>query len=90
MRLLEKGSSEIKKYQLTPGFITDFLYYFRKSRKNENSTPGEKISLAIAFANLYLADPGDVTDHHTKMLAREFKSEEIEELIALIKKELMD
>lgn len=48
------------------------------------------MSLAIAFANLYLSDPQYVTDHHKKMLMREFSREEIMELINLINRELMN
>lgn len=87
---MEKGLSGIQYEKLSSDFISEFLYYFRKSRKNGVSIPGEKISLAIAFTNLYLADPGDVTDHHKKMLKKEFNAGEIEELIFLINKELVD
>ena len=87
---MEKGLPEIKQHKLSPEFISDFLYYFHRSQKNGNSILGEKISLAIAFANLYLADPGDVTDHHKKILKREFNEEEIGELIALIHEKLMN
>lgn len=48
------------------------------------------MSLAIAFTNLYLSDPQFVTDHHKKMLMREFSLEEITELIDLIDRELMN
>lgn len=86
---MEKGVPEIKQRNLTPEFISEFLHYFHKSKKNINSTPGEKISLAIAFANLYLGDPGDVTEHHKKILKREFNEMEIGELIALIDEKLV-
>lgn len=87
---MEKDLSQTNYYKLSPDFISEFLHYFHKSLKNMKSIPGEKTSLAIAFANLYLADPGDVTDHHKKMLAKEFHAEEIEELIELINNELID
>jgi len=87
---LEKGLTYTKYQYLTPEFITDFLFYFRKTEKNGNSKPGEKISLAIAFANLYLTDPGDVTDHHKKMLKKEFTADEIIELTSLINEELSE
>jgi hypothetical protein len=86
---MQKGLPEIKQHTLTPEFISEFLHYFHKSQKNIHSTPGEKISLAIAFANLYLADPGDVTEHHKKILKREFNEIEIGELIALIDEKLI-
>ncbi len=87
---MEKGLSEIKYHKLSPGFISDFLYYFQKSWKNGNSIPGEKIALTIAFAKLYLADPDDVTSYHKKILNKEFNADKIEELIFLINRELMD
>jgi hypothetical protein len=87
---LEKGLSEIKYERLSPGFISDFLFYFKKSKRNGNSIQGEKMSLAIAFTNLYLSDPQYVTNHHKKMLMREFSLEEISELIDLIDRELMN
>lgn len=86
---MEKGLPEIKHHNLSPEFIAEFLYYFHKSQKNIHSTPAEKISLAIAFTNLYLADPGDVTEHHKKILRREFNEKEIVELIALIDDKLI-
>jgi alkylhydroperoxidase family enzyme len=85
---VEKGLPNTKYQNLSPEFISDFLFYFRRTNKNGNSKPGEKISLAIAFANLYLADPADVTDHHKKMLKKEFSAEEINELTHLINNEL--
>ena len=87
---LEKGLTQIKYQLLSPGFISDFLFYFKKSKKNQHSIPGEKISLAIAFANLYLSDPLYVTDYHKKILKKEFTAEEIEELIQLIQRELIN
>jgi hypothetical protein len=84
------GLSEIKYHKLSPGFISDFLCYFQKSWKNGNSIPGEKIALAIAFTKLYLADLQDVTAYHKKMLNKKFNADEIEELIFLINRELMD
>jgi hypothetical protein len=87
---LEKDLSEIKYEQLTPGFISEFLFYFKRSKKHGVSIPGEKVSLAIAFTNLYLSDPLYVTDHHKKILRREFSGEEIEELIDLINRELLN
>ncbi|MBR9998172.1 MAG: hypothetical protein KFF73_04335 [Cyclobacteriaceae bacterium] len=87
---MEKGLSEIKHRKLPPGFISDFLFYFKRSNRNGNSIPGEKISLAIAFTKLYLSDPHYVTDYHKKILKKEFSNAEIEELIELINRELMD
>ncbi len=46
--------------------------------------------MAIAFADLYISDPTDVTDYHKKMLKKEFSQKEIEELTILIKQELFD
>jgi hypothetical protein len=87
---LEKGLSEKKYEQLTPGFISEFIFYFKRSKKNSVSIPDEKVSLAIAFANLYLSDPLYVTNHHKKILRREFTWNEIEELIDLINRELLN
>jgi hypothetical protein len=85
---LEKGLKRILYQNLSPEFISDFLFYFRKRDKTIKSNPGEKVSLAIAFANLYLSDPSDVTEHHKKILKKEFNAEEINELTLLIQKEL--
>lgn len=87
---MDKPLIDTKFNHLAPEFISDFLYYFRKSNKNGNNKPGEKISLAIAFADLLLSDPAGVTAYHRNMLKKEFNPQEIDELIRLISDKLAD
>jgi hypothetical protein len=73
---------------LTPEFIGDLLDYIEgkkgKLKKKGNQWSG-KLSLAFAFADLYLSDPEDVTDSHIRLLEKEFSPRQISDLIRLLK-----
>lgn len=85
-----KASYFISKYSNLPkDVIYELLDYFAASSEgySDNSIAtihSNKASLAIAYANLVIEDPENITRSHITMLKKEFSSEQIHALNKLI------